>query len=138
MFDDFNYKTLADAQKNGWVARTEKGHPGIKYATWWDDSISFHPDSLDHTNVVMRFTSKTDGTAANTRHTQICHQRKYLEGTYAARVYFNNAPQFGPDGDSGIETFYAISPLEYPMAPNYSEMDFLNIILIWLSGEENF
>ena len=47
MFDDFNYKTLADAQKNGWVARTEKGHPGIKNATWWDDSISFHPDSLD-------------------------------------------------------------------------------------------
>jgi hypothetical protein len=46
MFDDFNYKTLADAQKNGWVARTEKGHPGIKNATWWDDSISFHPDSL--------------------------------------------------------------------------------------------
>ena len=124
MFDDFNYKTLADAQKNGWVAKTEKGHPGIKNATWWDDSISFHPDSLDHTNVVMRLTSKTDGTAANTRHTQICHQRKYLEGTYAARVYFNNAPQFGPDGDSGIETFYAISPLEYPMAPNYSEMHF--------------
>jgi len=124
MFDDFNYKTLADAQKNGWVARTQKGHPGIKNATWWDDGISFHPDALDHNNFVMRLTSKTDGTAANTRHTQICHQRKYLEGTYAARVFFNNEPQFGPDGDSVIETFYAISPLEYPMALSYSEMDF--------------
>ncbi|HEV8368984.1 MAG TPA: cupin domain-containing protein [Pyrinomonadaceae bacterium] len=27
-------------------------------------------------------TSRTDGTGANTTQTQICHQRKYLEGTY--------------------------------------------------------
>ncbi len=124
MFDDFNYQTLADAEKNGWVPRTETGHPGIKKATWWREGITFHPDRLNLDNQVMRLTSKTDGTAINTRHTQICHQRKYREGTYAARVYFNDQPDFGPDGDGIVETFYAISPLAAPMDENYSELDF--------------
>ena len=44
MFDDFSYKTLKDAQRNGWVPRTQVGHPGIKNATWWSEGISFHPD----------------------------------------------------------------------------------------------
>ena len=124
MFDDFSYKTLADAQKNGWVPRTQVGHPGIKNATWWSEGISFHADQENPKNTVMRLTSKTDGSAENTRHTQICHQRKYLEGTYAARVYFNDKPDFGPDGDGIVETFYTISPLEFPMDKQYSELDF--------------
>jgi len=124
MFDDFNYQTLAEAERNGWVARTQQGHPGIKNATWWAEGISFHQDQSTPKNSVMRLTSKTDGTAPNTRHTQICHQRKYLEGTYAARVYFNNKPDFGIDGDGVVETFYTISPLAAPMDKNYSEMDF--------------
>lgn len=124
MFDDFSYQTLEQAKKSGWVVRTETGHPGVKNAQWWEEGISFHPDRMDHNNTVMRLTSKTDGTAVNTRHTQICHQRKYREGTYAARVYFNDTPDYGPDGDGIVETFYAISPLEAPMDKNYSELDF--------------
>lgn len=124
MFDDFSYKTLTDAQKNGWVPRTQVGHPGLKNATWWAEGISFHPDQTNAENTVMRLTSKTDGSAENTRHTQICHQRKYLKGTYAARIFFNDQPDFGPDGDGIVETFYTISPLEFPMDKNYSEMDF--------------
>jgi hypothetical protein len=69
-------------------------------------------------------TSSTDGTSQNTFQTQICHQRKYLEGTYAARVYFNNTPITGPDGDQIVETFYAITPYEEALKPDYSEMDF--------------
>ncbi|MEW6989721.1 glycoside hydrolase family 16 protein [Colwelliaceae bacterium 6441] len=147
MFDDFNYQTLADAEKNGWVVRTETGHPGIKNATWWREGISFHPDKLDLDNQVMRLTSKTDGNATNTRHTQICHQRKYKEGTYAARVYFNDQPDFGPDGDGIVETFYTISPLEAPMDKNYSEMDFeylanggwgVNSTALWSTSWETF
>ncbi|KAF7775340.1 hypothetical protein PCIT_a1513 [Pseudoalteromonas citrea] len=124
MFDDFNYQSFNQAQENGWMARTETGHPGIKGASWWKEGVTFHPDELDHTNFVMRLTSKTDGTAVNTRQTQVCHKRKYREGTYAARVYFNDKPQYGPDGDGIVETFYAISPLKAPMDKNYSEMDF--------------
>ncbi|MDK1287306.1 glycoside hydrolase family 16 protein [Pseudoalteromonas umbrosa] len=124
MFDDFSYRQFSDAQKNGWQIRDEVGHPGIKNATWWKEGVTFHPDPINHNNTVMRITAKTDGTAENTRHTQVCHNRKYKEGTYAARVYFNDAPQYGPDGDAVIQTFYAISPLKAPMDKNYSEMDF--------------
>lgn len=124
MFDDFNYQNFIQAQENGWMVRTETGHPGIKGAHWWKEGVTFHPDELNHANFVMRLTSKTDGTAINTRQTQVCHQRKYREGTYAARVYFNDQPQYGPDGDGIVETFYAISPLKAPMDKDYSEMDF--------------
>lgn len=124
MFDDFSYQDFQQANKNGWMVRTETGHPGIKGATWWAEGVSFHPDPLNHDNKVMRITSKTDGTAVNTRQTQVCHKRKYREGTYAARVFFNDKPQYGQDGDGIVETFYAISPLMSPMDPSYSEADF--------------
>lgn len=101
MFDDFSYKTLAEVQKNGWLPRTQSGHPGIKNLIWWPEGLSFHPDQADADNTVMRLTSKTDGSAENTRHSQICHQRKYLEGTYAARLYFNDQPDFCPNGGKG-------------------------------------
>lgn len=147
MFDDFSYKSVQQAKKNGWVVRTETGHPGIKNAKWWEEGISFHPDALNLSNTVMRLTSKTDGTAVNTRHTQICHQRKYREGTYAARVYFNDEPDFGPDGDGIVETFYVISPLAAPMDENYSELDFeylanggwgVNTNTLWSTSWETF
>ena len=69
-------------------------------------------------------TSSTDGTGENTTQTQICHQRKYLEGTYAARVRFTDTPVSGPGGDQLVESFYTISPLKAPMDLDYSELDF--------------
>jgi hypothetical protein len=68
-------------------------------------------------------TSSTDGTAANTKQTQICHQRKYLHGTYAARVRFTDKPISGPGGDQLVQSFYTISPLKAPMDLDYSELD---------------
>jgi len=124
LFDDFSYQTFAQAQAHGWLVRTEVGHPGIKGAGWWQDGISFHPDPLQSSNTVLRLTAKTDGSAHNTRHVQICQQRKFHEGTYAARVFFTDSPQYGVDGDGAVQTFYAISPLAKPLDPNYSELDF--------------
>jgi hypothetical protein len=61
---------------------------------------------------------------SDTRQSQLCQQRKFLEGTYASRVRFTDAPVTGPNGDQIVETFYFISPQKAPMDPDYSEIDF--------------
>ncbi|WP_288130612.1 glycoside hydrolase family 16 protein [Microbulbifer sp.] len=122
-FDDFSYQSLQEMHENQWKVRTESGHPGVANARWSADGISFLKEG-DSENTLLRMTSSTDGSGENTQHTQFCHQRKYLSGTYAARVFFRDEPVSGPDGDQIIETFYTISPLKAPMDPDYSEMDF--------------
>jgi hypothetical protein len=110
--------------KNGWIVRTADGWPGIPGAKWLTENVSLVADPERKGNQIIRMTSSTDGTAANTTQTQICHQRKYLEGTYAARVRFSDQPVAGPAGDQLVESFYTISPLKAPMDPDYSELDF--------------
>ncbi|WP_323847070.1 glycoside hydrolase family 16 protein [Microbulbifer magnicolonia] len=124
LFDDFSYANLDAMLANDWRVRTETGHPGVSGARWSADGIDFLTDSEREGNRLLRLTSSTDGSGENTNHTQFCHQRKYLEGTYAARVFFRDEPTQGPDGDQIIETFYTISPLQAPLDPDYSEMDF--------------
>jgi hypothetical protein len=123
-FDDFSYTNHKQLKKHGWIIRSAAGWPGVPGATWSEEGVSLlkHPD--EPRNTILRMTSSTDGTSANTSQTQICHQRKYLEGTYAARVRFTDAPVSGPAGDLIVESFYTISPLKAPMDRDYSELDF--------------
>ncbi|HKU13796.1 MAG TPA: glycoside hydrolase family 16 protein [Steroidobacteraceae bacterium] len=121
LFDDFSYRSLEAFRGNGWIARTAVGWPGIAGATW-SDNVSFVDDPAGAGNRLVRMTASTDGTT--TRQAQLCHQRKYLEGTYAARVRFSDGPVSGPDGDQIVETFYTIAPLKAPLDPDYSEQDF--------------
>ena len=123
LFDDFSYSDKAQLKKNGWIVRTEPGWPGVPGATWSDDGVTLVKDPAQPNNYIIRMTSATDGTGPNTTQTQICHQRKYLEGTYAARVRFTDAPISGPPGDQLVQSFYTISPLKAPMDPDYSELD---------------
>jgi hypothetical protein len=123
LFDDFSYTSAVQMKAHGWIVRTKPGWPGIPGAHWSADNVSFLNDPAHPGNRLLRMSSSTDGTVAGTSQTQICHQRKYFEGTYATRVRFRSAPTVGPDGDQVVETFYAISPLAKPLDPAYSELD---------------
>ena len=70
-----------------------------------------------------RFLPSKSGTPRGTSHAQVCHARKYFEGTYAARLRFSDTPVEGPDGDVVVQTFYAVSPLRFDFDPEYSELD---------------
>lgn len=124
LFDDFSYSTAAEMTANGWILRSGSGWPGVTGATFRPENISFvdYPDPAG--NRLLRMTSSTDGIGEHTYQTQICHQRKYLEGTYAARVRFSDEPVSGPDGDQVVQTFYSITPYDRPFDPEYSEMDY--------------
>lgn len=124
LFDDFNYSNNRELARHGWIIRTATGWPGIPGATWGNKGVSFLNDTEHPGNRLLRMISSTDGTGPNTFQTQICHQRKYLEGTYAARVRFIDVPNDGPGGDGLVESFYTISPLKAPWDPDYSELDF--------------
>jgi hypothetical protein len=123
LFDDFSYVRRAQLTAHGWIVRAGAGWPGVKGATWSADNVSFVADPARRGNRVLRMSSSTDGTAGGTSQTQVCHQRKYLEGTYATRVRFRDAPTRGPDADQLVETFYSISPPGAPLDPDYSELD---------------
>ena len=122
-FDDFNYSSLEDLAGGGWIIRTKPGLPGLSAAHWGPETVSVADDPDQPGNRVMRMAARTDGTADGTYQSQVCHQRKYLEGTYATRVHFSDVPTQGPDGDSLVQTFYVISPLRYGYDPKFSELD---------------
>ena len=124
LFDDFEYSNQEELSKHGWIIRSVQGWPGVPGATWRKEDVSFPEDPDQRGNHLLRMTASTDGTSANTHQTQVCHQRKFLDGTYAARVRFSNSPVSGPAGDQLVESFYTISPLKAPMDPDYSELDF--------------
>ena len=123
LFDDFNYSGPGDALigQRGWSVRTNQGGPGVPGASWPASNVSF--PIVDGAKS-LQLQASTDGTAAGTSQAEFLHQRKFFEGTYAARVKFTDAPVSGNDGDRLVETFFTITPLNAPMDPNYGEIDF--------------
>ncbi|MFY9514644.1 MAG: glycoside hydrolase family 16 protein [Rubrivivax sp.] len=118
-FDDFG-ETLA---QGGWRLRSASGHPGVPGAQWRADALGTVADPEQPGNRLLRLRAQSDGTGAGTVQAQICHARKYLHGTYAARVRFADQPLQGADGDPIVQAFYAVSPLAHAFDPNFSEVD---------------
>ncbi len=122
LFDDFSYSSPGAMERNGWILRTAQGWPGVPGAIWTGNVAVGMADPDQAGNRLMRMTASTDGTT--TRQAQFCHQRKYFEGTYGARVRWSDAPVSGPNGDQVVQTLYTIAPLKAPLDTDYSEMDF--------------
>ena len=122
-FDDFSYRSAAELEQGGWTPRSKTGHPGIEGAHWAPEGLSLLDDPEAKGNRLLRLRASTDGTGPGTAQAQLCHQRKYLEGTYAARVRFRDVPSSGADGDPVIQTFYVVSPLRHDFDPEFSELD---------------
>ncbi len=120
-FDDFSYTSQADMILNGWITRTGSGWPGIPGAIFGTSTVTLVDDDAQPGNRLLRIAGTTDGTT--THQSQVCQQRKFFDGTYGARIFFNDAPDTGADGDQVNETFYLISQYA-AMDPNYSEVDY--------------
>lgn len=121
LFDDFSYTASNDPRiaQRGWTVRSGGGGPGVPGAIW-DPALVTFPNAGGST--VLQLESSNNGSSA--RQTEFYHQRKFFEGTYAARVHFTDAPVRGIDGDHVVQTFFTITPLNQPMDPNYGELDF--------------
>ncbi|GLW07999.1 hydrolase [Microtetraspora sp. NBRC 13810] len=124
LFDDFSYTANNDSriQARGWTVRTNAGGPGVPGASWPASNVTF--PSIGTGNQALTLTATTNGTSAGTSQAELFHQRKFFEGTYAARVRFSDAPTSGPDGDQIVQTFFTITPLAFDLDPDYGEIDF--------------
>ncbi|OYU42647.1 MAG: hydrolase, partial [Burkholderiales bacterium PBB4] len=122
-FDDFRQESLTALADHGWTVRQAPGHPGIVGARWGAGSVALVPKSSGATNQVLRLRATTNGSGEGTQQAQICQQRKFFEGTYAARVRFSDTPVRGLDGDAVIQSFYLVSPLKHDFDPEFSEVD---------------
>ena len=122
-FDDFSQADTAALARDGWRLREKAGHPGIEGAAWGPGTVTLVDDPQRRGNRLLRLSASTDGTPQGTTQAQLCHARKYLEGTYAARIRFSDRPVQGQDGDVIVQSFYAVSPLKFDFDPEYSELD---------------
>lgn len=122
-FDDFSHSNRDALTAAGWTLRSFAGHPGVPGAAWRTDAITLVDDPARKGNRLLRLAARTDGTPEGTVQAQLCHARKLLEGTYAARVRFSDAPVQGADGDPVVQTFYAVAPLRHDFDPEFSEID---------------
>lgn len=122
-FDDFSQSDTQSLVRDGWTLRDKPGHPGIEGAAWGPDTVTLVDDPAQPGNRLLRLAARTDGTPQGTFQAQLCHARKFFEGTYAARVHLHDAPASGLDGDVVVQTFYLVSPLRFDFDPQYSELD---------------
>lgn len=122
-FDDFSYPAASALAQGGWVLRDGGGHPGVEGARWRADAIGIASDEAEAGNRLLQLEARTDGTGPGTVQAQLCHARKALGGTYAARVRFADVPAAGADGDPVVQTFYAVAPLRFDHDPLFSELD---------------
>lgn len=134
LFDDFSYSNNTQLANNGWRLRSWVGGPGLANGTWSPNNISFVTDPSSPSNKFMRLKANTNingstivnnnSTSGSVSQAEVAREEQiYKNGTWAARMYFNDAPSTGPDGDTVIQTFFGLTDYIEGAEP-YSEIDF--------------
>jgi hypothetical protein len=129
LFDDFTYASHSDPAlaAMSWTLRAAQNEgPGIPGSTWSPNNISFLDDPSEPANRLVQLQSSTMGTGATTSEAEMYLPRKFYEGTYGTRIFFNDTPASGADGDHVVSTFFTICVpcLTFDLDPNYRENDF--------------
>lgn len=120
-FDDFTYSGYADPVLQGFGWNVVDGVNGpMTGSIYAKEQVQFVNDPQLAGNKVMHITNRVAGTLTSIRNARIESQIMFLEGTYAARVYFDSSPANSQDGN--VQTFYTIN--WSPGSPDYSELDF--------------
>src|SRR5262249_21689943 len=121
LFDDFDYPTT-ELAAHGWSVRSRAGGPGAPGAAWRPSAGSIVADPARPGKRILRLEGATDGTVGGTFQSEVrTSERRFREGTYAARIRFSDAPVEGPRGDRVVQTFFTIGPpLARPLDPAYS------------------
>jgi len=122
LFDDFNYKSIHDPllSSQGWIVVDGVNAPPS--GAYYDKSlVSFERDPKQAQETWMVLSAFAGETHGDLRLSRIESSNKFYKGTYAARVFFDHALRKTHDGN--IQTFYLITPLNYPNDSLYSECD---------------
>ncbi len=122
-FEDFSYRNTLDPKLNerGWTIVSGLSAPpqNAKYIAKY---ISFTKDPNDDANTILEIKASCRNTKDSMRHSRIESGIRFLEGTYATRIHFNNEMKKTKDGN--IQAFYTISSPLTEERPEYSECDF--------------
>lgn len=125
-FDDFYYSTSSDPnlKKNGWTVRTGPGGPGPEGCIWDDELVAFTDETPESDNRLLALSAWTEGTPTSCHQAELYSPLKFKNGTFAARILFSDRPDYGPDGDGLVQTFFTIAPWEQAENDAYAEFDF--------------
>ncbi|NKB67742.1 MAG: hypothetical protein GKR89_11825 [Candidatus Latescibacteria bacterium] len=125
-FDDFQYRNTNQLEDAGWTVRTASGAPGHSEATFRLDRIQLldNEGASSPRDRILRLEGSTDGTHSGTQQAGIETGTLFLEGTYAARIYYRDQPLAGSGEDGIVNAFFARNLLQFDGDPAYSELDF--------------
>lgn len=118
-FDDFSQPDTKTLAAQGWLLRSQAGHPGVPGAKWDPRSLALLDDPDQRGNRLLRLYARTDGTPEGTVQSQLCRTQQLLWGTTSARLRFSGRQ----GGDPVVQAFFQVSPLRFDYDPLFSELD---------------
>jgi len=130
-FDDFSYVSTDEAESEYWRISRAPYEPYFS-----KDFISFMGDNQMPGNKIMRLKSSIRNTIESKLQSLIQTKLlKFKEGTYAARIKFQNGDWDIRDGN--IQSFYMINGVPWQCNPLYSELDFEYLPYDVWSGDDH-